>query len=77
MMGQTYEYQMLTGTTTIDSILHTTYGVQCYHTISNAVVFSIPDVTSDADGMQALISKWNAAQLSPLHLRDVIDDSLS
>ena len=39
-------------------------------------MFCIPDISTDINLVNALIQKCNEGNLSPIHLKDVVEDSL-
>ena len=40
-------------------------------------MFCVPDISTDANFVCELVRKCNDGNLSPIHLKDVIDDALS
>ena len=55
-----------------------TYGILvCPKTDERVPLIEIRDVTLDASALSALVALCNLLELSPLHLRDVIDDFLA
>ena len=56
-----------------------TYGIACVEEIDGRreVITSVHDVTTDPAKADFLVSMLNNNHLSPEHLKDVIEDSLS
>ncbi len=52
------------------------YGIAVLQTEENETVLedAVYDISSDLEGISALADKCNKLELSPLHLREVIED---
>jgi len=62
-----------------NGVLYTAYGI-AYVDFSDGVpviLKAIPDLSTDKDRVQQLAALCTELQISPMHLRDVIDDFLS
>ena len=59
----------------------TAYGIAVYADAeadgAATVIASVHDITSDAHSLAELVQRCNRASLSPLHLKDVIEDFLA
>jgi len=57
------------------------YGIAGYadydHCGTSSIVLLIGDITDDLDSITRLVNRCNKMQLSPEHLRDIVDDYIS
>ena len=53
-----------------------TYGITAYDVSSDKVVAHIGDITCDKARIEHLVELCNRGKLSPIHLRDVVEDFL-
>ena len=74
-------YGVIEETYRLGADVRTSYGIAVYadaeHDGTATVVSSFSDVCSDRRPLDNLVEWCNLLQLSPTHLRDVIDDFLS
>lgn len=66
-----YEYKLTKGEYIVEGIKHIGYGISL---APSAVSFS--DITVDREEAARLVDLCNILQLSPTHMKDVIDDFL-
>jgi len=55
---------------------YTTYGIAAINNFDNSEIIKIEDIFSDHNKALLCADKFNRLSLSPLHLRDVIEDML-
>ncbi len=57
---------------------YVSYGIRAYQKTGSRwdVILSVSDVSPDREEAEKLAQRCTAGQLSPIHLRDVIEDQL-
>lgn len=70
-----YEYKLTKGEYIVEGISHVGYGITLKSDVSQCAV-SFSDITVDREEAARLVELCNKLQLSPIHLKDVIDDFL-
>ncbi|MBE6631634.1 MAG: hypothetical protein E7623_02910 [Ruminococcaceae bacterium] len=76
---ETERYILIESSFLSNGVRNTTYGI-AYTDFSNGIpviLKAIPDLSTNKDRVQYLAVLCTELQLSPLHLRDVIDDFLA
>ena len=73
-------YEMTEGVISLEGKLYTTYGIAARipNDVDNAciTIVEIPDISTDAAQVEALIERCNRLALSPAHLNEVVEDFL-
>ena len=56
-----------------------TYGIACVDEDDGTkeLITQIPDISTDREKVERLVTVCNEQQLSPIHLQDVVDDLLA
>ncbi len=74
------EYKVTEGQFECDGKRYLSYGIDAYvyslDLDNKRLVMSIPDITSDKDGITALVDCCNSSELSLEHLYEVVEDFL-
>lgn len=76
---ETEQYIWIESSYSANGVLYTTYGI-AYADFSDGVpviLEAIPDLSTNQDRVQHLAALCTELRLSPMHLRDVIDDFLA
>ena len=73
-------YKITEGTHGSEDGVSKSYGIAVFANIdmneTTSVLASIQDITTDRDALDELVNLCNSMELSPLHIRDVIEDFL-
>ena len=70
-----YKYKLTKGKYIVEGSKHIGYGIALKSNGTQCAV-SFSDITLDRDKAARLVKLCNKLQLSPIHLKDVIDDFL-
>lgn len=74
------KYKITEGTYESDDSVSKSYGIAVCANIgmneTTSVLALIQDITTDRDALDELVNLCNSMELSPLHIRDVIEDFL-
>ena len=57
--------------------LYVSYDIVAYDSTKRDIVAMAPDVTADRNTALHIVGKFNRYQLSPIHLKEAIDDALN
>lgn len=73
-------YVVVEKTDSSQSNTRTSYGIAAYTngTVNDefAVIAAIHDITTDRNALTTLVTQCNRLKLSPIHLRDIVEDFL-
>ncbi len=58
-------------------VSHTVCGISCRKANENTVLCAVKDIFTDRKSAEQLVELLNSYELSPVHLDDIIEDSLA
>lgn len=76
---ETEQYILIESSFLTNGVRHTTYGIAYADSSDGTPVIleAIPDLSTNKERVRQLVKLCTKLQLSPIHLRDVIDDFLA
>ena len=70
------KYTVVESSASAETNFTVTYGIVAYDLSSDRVIAHIGDITCDKARIEHLVDLCNQVKLSPIHLRDVVEDFL-